>query len=269
MSAEMQNYPRLDPSQMRLVGSRSQEGFEQAMWVCQTPFGYRRAAELFRPAGAGPFPVLLYIHWYEPESRNSNRSQFVSEAVEFAKLGVLCLTVETLWSDPDFFMKRTQADDERNSVEEVVNLRRWMDFLLAQPGVDAGRFALVGHDFGGMYGALAGSLDRRPSQYVIMAATPRFADWYLYLPKLEGEARETFIRQMAPLDPIAHVAELSPAPILFQFGDDDFHIPQERAAEFFAAAREPKEMRMYSSGHGLNDESAADRKAWLKRQFGL
>ena len=269
MLDDVKKYAPLDPADTRLIGVQKEEGIEKSLWVLQTPFGYRRTAELFRPAGAGPFPAILYLHWYEPESRNSNRSQFVSEAVEFAKLGVLCLTVETLWSDPDFFMKRTQADDERNSVEEVVNLRLWMDFLLAQPGVDAGRFALVGHDFGGMYGALAGSLDRRPSQYVIMAATPRFADWYLYLPRLEGQAREAFIRQMAPLDPITHIAELSPAPILFQFGDDDFHVPQERAAEFFAAAREPKEMRMYSSGHGLNDESTADRKAWLKRQFGL
>ena len=48
------------------------------------------------------------------------------------------------------------------------------------------RFALVGHDFGGMYGALAGNLDRRPTQYVLMAATPRFPDWYLYWPQAGG-----------------------------------------------------------------------------------
>jgi fermentation-respiration switch protein FrsA (DUF1100 family) len=161
------------------------------------------------------------------------------------------------------------VDDERNSVEEVVNLRRFMDFLLNQPGVDPGRFALVGHDFGGMYGALAGSLDGRPSHYVIMAATPRFPNWYLYLPKLEGEAREAYIQKMAPIDPITHIANLSPAPILFQFGDNDLHVSLERAEEFFEAAREPKEKRIYSSGHGLTEEASADRKAWLKEKLGL
>ena len=68
----------------------------------------------------------------------------------------------------------------------------------------------VGHDFGGMYGVLAGSLDQRPTHYVVMAATPRFPDWYLYSPKLEGEAREAFIRQMSEIDPITHIPNLSP-----------------------------------------------------------
>ena len=146
-------------------------------------------------------------HWYEPESVNSNRSQFEEEATEMARAGAVCLLIETLWSDPDFFIKRTQQDDVQNSIEEVVNIRRATDLLLSQPNVDAERFAYVGHDFGGMYGVLAGSLDQRPAHYVVMAATPRFPDWYLYGPKLEGEAREAFIRQMSEIDPITACPE--------------------------------------------------------------
>ena len=72
-----------------------------------------------------------------------------------------------------------------------------MDFLLAQRGIDPGRFALVGHDFGGMYGILAGSLDKRPTHYVIMAATPRFPDWYLYaLTIMPGCSRSEFQMHM-------------------------------------------------------------------------
>jgi dienelactone hydrolase len=183
--------------------------------------------------------------------------------------GAICLLVETLWSDRDFFIKRTQDDDLRNSVEEIVNIRRAMDFLLSQPGVDSKRFAYVGHDFGGMYGVLAGSLDQRPSHYVVMAATPRFPDWYLYLPKLEGEARAAFIRQMSEIDPITHIPNISPAQIFFQFATDDFHVPQERAEEFFQAAKEPKEMKWYESEHGLNEDARRDRKAWLKEKLGL
>ena len=239
------------------------------MLVFQTPFGFRRIAELFLPEGEGPFPAILYVHWYEPESHNSNRSQFVNEAIEMAKSGVIGLTVETMWSDPDFFMKRTQADDMQNSKEEVVNILRFMDFLLSLPYVDAKRFAVVGHDFGGMYGTLAGRLDKRPTQYVIMAARRVSLDWYLYAPKLEGEAREKFIHEMAEIDPITHIPNLSPASILFQFGNDDFHVPLDRVEEFFAAAREPKEKKIYTSGHGLNEEAAKDRKTWLKHKFNI
>lgn len=269
MLTNARNYTRLDPSNVRLVGGKKEDGYEKQLLVFQTPFGYRRTAELFLPVGEGPFPAILYVHWYEPESRDSNRSQFVEEAIEMARQGVICLTVETMWSDPDFFMKRTQADDMQNSIEEVTNLRHFMDFILSQPNVDISRFAYVGHDFGGMYGVLAGSLDQRPTHYVIMAATPRFPDWYLYGPKLEGEAREAFIRDMVGIDPITHVSHLSSRPILFQFGNDDFHVPLERADEFFAKANVPKEMKIYESGHGLNEDATKDRKIWLKKNLGL
>jgi dienelactone hydrolase len=269
MLTEMREYPTFDLKDLRLVGKRAQDGVERQLMVMQTPFGYRRVAALFRPEGEGAYAAILYSHWYAPEEPTSNRSQFEEEAKEMARGGAVCLLVETLWSDPDFFMKRTQADDLRLSTEEVVNIRQAMDLLLAQPHVDAKRFAYVGHDFGGMYGIVAGSLDKRPAHYVIMAATPRFPDWYLYGPRLEGEARQDFIRQMAAIDPITHVPNLSPAEVLFQFATDDFHVPKERAEEFFAAARAPKLMKWYEAGHGLNETATEDRKAWLKERLRL
>ena len=265
----MNQYPALASEDVRVLGKRVQDGMESQLLVIQTPFGYRRVAEMFRPEGEGSYAATLYSHWYEPESPNSNRTQFEEEAKEMARGGAVCLLIETLWSDRDFFLKRTQQDDLRNSTEEVVNIRQAMDLLLSQPGVDHRRFAYVGHDFGGMYGVLAGSLDQRPTHYVVMAATPRFPDWYLYLPRLEGERREAFIRQMSDLDPITHVPNLAPAEVFFQFATDDFHVPRERAEEFFAAAKSPREMKWYNAGHGLNEEATQDRTAWLKQKLGL
>jgi predicted esterase len=262
-------YQKLEGKDLRLIGGRTHDGVESQLMVIQTPFGYRRIAELFLPQIGQPLAAILYLHWYEPPSPDSNRSQFVEEAREMARSGAACLLIETLWSDPDFFLKRTQADDLQNSHGEIVNIRRAIDLLLSQPGVDAIRFALVGHDFGGMYGVTAGSLDRRPTHYVVMAATPRFPDWYLYSPKLEGAAREEFIREFSALDPITHIPNLSPAPILFQFGTDDPHVSRERAEEFFQAAGQPKEVKWYESGHGLNTQSSADRKVWLKEKLRL
>ena len=269
MIPQMHDYQKFEAKDVRVLVSRTQDELVSQLLVIQTPFGYRRVAEMYQPEGDGSYPAILYVHWYEPESLSSHRSQFEEEAKELAKSGAVCMSIETLWSDRDFFLKRTQAEDIQNSVEEIVNIRRAMDLLLSQPNVDAKRFAYVGHDFGGMYGVLAGSLDGRPTHYVVMAATPRFPDWYLYLPKLEGDAREAFIRQMAEIDPIVHVPNLSPAHVFFQFAMDDFHAPKERAEEFFAAANDPKEMKWYESGHGLNEDATRDRKAWLREKLDL
>ena len=269
MLQKMRAYPQFESKDLRIADNRVKDDIESQVLVMQTPFGYRRVGMLFRPTGEEPCAAILYSHWYEPGSPDSNNSQFAEEAKEMARAGAVCFLIETLWSDPDFFLKRTQEDDAQNSIEEVVNTRRAIDVLLSQPNADSSRFAFVGHDFGGMYGVLSGSLDKRHTHYVIMAATPRFSDWYLYSPKLEGEAREAFIRQMSEIDPVTHIQSLSPAPVFFQFATNDPHVPKERAEEFFAVATEPKEMKWYEAGHALNQDATINRKAWLKEKLGL
>ncbi len=231
--------------------------------------GQRRAASLVRPAGVGPFPVVLYVHWYEPEACDSNRTQFLEEATTLAGEGAMSLLIETMWSDREWFLKRTQADDWADSVHQTVELRRAMDLLLSQAGADPARFAYVGHDFGAMYGVVAGSVDARPTCYVFMAGTPRFPDWYLYYPRLKEEARDAYVKQMRPLDPIGRVKELAPAPLFFQFGTQDPHVPVDRGQAFFDAACEPKAVNWYDVGHGLNDAARRDRLTWLRQQLGL
>ncbi len=269
MLTQIQNYAPAAAADWRSIGSETRDGLENSLLLARTPFGVQRVAEMFRPEHGENLAAILFVHWYEPESPTSNRHQFEHEAKILAQAGAMCLLVETLWSDMDFFLKRTQADDARNSIQEAVNLRRALDFLLQQNGVDKQRVAYVGHDFGGMYGVLMGSVDKRPTHYVVMAATPRFPDWYLYFPKLEGAARAEFISQMQELDPITHIAELAPAPILFQFATQDRHVPRERAQEFFDTAREPKELKWYDAGHGLNEHATQDRMAWLRENLKL
>ena len=77
------------------------------------------------------------------------------------------------------------------------------------------------------------------------------------------------MRQFLALDPITHIPNLPPAPVLFQFGTDDPHVPKDRAQELYQAAKDPRELRWYESGHGLNTAATADRKDWLKEKLAL
>ena len=146
---------------LRETAEQERDGVARRRLIYRTPAGTRRVAELIRPAAVGSYAAILYVHWYEPEAANSNRTQFEAEAAELARSGVVSLLVETMWSDRDWFLKRTQADDYASSIEQVIELRQALDLLLEQPGVDARRLAYVGHDFGAMYGVLMGQADRR------------------------------------------------------------------------------------------------------------
>ena len=268
MDSALFEYDRNASLNLRNVGSAKEDGISRRLFTYLTPHGTRRAAEIIAPEDEGPHPAILYVHWLA-ETPDANRTQFAEEAAEMAKRGVVSLLIETMWSEQDWFIKRSQEDDYDNSVRQVVELRQAMDLLLAEPGVDPDRFAYVGHDFGAMYGTLMGAHDPRPRYYALMAATPRFADWYLYYPRLEVEAREDFKRALAPFDPITHIASLSPAPVLFQFATHDEHVPKERADEFYATAAQPKEISWYDAGHELNEDARHDRIAWLSDRLAL
>jgi predicted esterase len=227
-----------------------------------------RAASLCSPEGQAPSAGVLFVHWYEPEASNSNRTQFQAEAVSLARLGVTSLSVETMWSDREWFIKRTHAEDFQNSINQLEELRKALALLRFQTGPEA-PLAFVGHDFGAMYGVILGAIESGFDGYILMAGTPYFADWYFYFPPIAADDRVQYLERMAAVDPIAHVGGLSPAPVLFQFGKDDPHVPQAKAEAFFEAAQEPREIRWYGGGHALDDRSASDRLEWLTSQLNL
>jgi fermentation-respiration switch protein FrsA (DUF1100 family) len=208
------------------------------------------------------------VHWYEPGSADSNRTQFLPEAIELAKLGVVSLLPATMWSEPKWFPTRDRERDVENSVAQVNELRRALDLLFAEVGA-ATPVAYAGHDFGAMFGAILAGVDRRPVAYALQAGTSTFSHWYLYGPKMEEPARSQFVEKLKAIDPVTHVGKAAPSPVLLQFGTKDPHVPKSRADEFIAATKEPKRVLWYDAGHHLNDQARSDRVAWLIEQLGL
>ena len=224
------------------------------------------AATLITPRtqAAAPAPAVLFVHWYGPPAPTSNRTQFIPDGIALAERGVTSLLVDTPWSVPTYFRTRTRAEDYTRSVQQVRDLRRALDVLAAQPGIDRARFAYVGHDFGAMYGTIAAAVDPRVTHFVFMAATASFSDWFLYGPKLEGEARERFIAELAPLDPVKWVPKVR-GPVLMQFADNDEHVSTARREQLAAAAPKGTDVRLYKAGHELNDTATSERLAWLRK----
>ena len=232
--------------------------------------GVRNNATIVEPKipTANARPAVLFVHWYGPPRPTSNRTQFIPDAVDLASSGVVSLLIDTPWSDPEYFKKRKREEDYTRSVQQVKDLRRALDVLLAQPNIDPARVAFVGHDFGAMYGVLEAANDKRIRAFVFMAGAPSFSDWFLYGPAMPPDARQKFIDQLAPLDPVRYVAKLQ-VPLLLQFANKDEHVAKPRADLIVAAAREPKSVQFYEAGHELNEAATKDRLAWLRKELKL
>ncbi len=120
-----------------------------------------------------------------------------------------------------------------------------------------------------MYGSLVAGVDPRPKAYAFMAGTIRFSDWFRFGSDLDEEALAAYAEKMDFLDPIKHIAQAQ-ASVFFQFADDDFYVPIERAERFFEAANDPKQVSFYSAKHSVVDaENTArrDRMAWVRGQL--
>jgi dipeptidyl aminopeptidase/acylaminoacyl peptidase len=234
--------------------------------------GSRNAATLVLPPASDrtPHPAILFLHWYGPPEPTSNRTQFLPEAAELAASGVVSLLVDTPWTKERWFPARDSAKDYEFTVQTAKDVRRALDVLLAQPGLDPKRVALVGHDFGAMWGALAAASDPRVTHFVYAAGTSSFTDWYLYTPKREGAGRDAFVAKLAPLDPIGFLPKIAPRPLLLQFGTRDPHVRNEAAKAQADAARDPKTVKIYEGAeHELTYQARLDRMAWLRDQFKL
>jgi predicted esterase len=262
-------YDATRPLDVRVKATEKRDGIEVRDITFASVSGSRTAAYLVVSPLSKPSAGILFVHWYEPESPDSNRTQYLSQAVELAKVGTTSLLVATPWSDPSWFPKRNAAEDYRATIDEVKELRRALDVLLAQPNIDMKRVAFVGHDLGMMCGAVMAGVDRRVTAWALQAGTTSFSHWYLYSPRLEGAARQAKIDELAPLDPILYLPKASPAPVLLQFGHKDPHVTDARAQAFYDAAGQPKQILWYDAGHHLNDQAIADRQAWLKKTLKL
>lgn len=230
-------------------------------------------AYVVRPeTGSGPFAGVLFVHWFAPPNPSSNRTQFLREAEALARRGTVSLLVSTFWSDPFRYQKRTWESDFQNSINQAKDLRRALDVLLAQPGVDAKRIGYVGHDYGAMFGALVAAVDARPKAYVHIAGTARFADWYLFGSSTgvpQGAALEGFRAQLGPIEPV-NVIGKAKAPLFFQWGETDKYTPRKDFIAVYMAAPEPKRIATYPSDHDMSAEIIRhDRMVWLAEQLGL
>jgi hypothetical protein len=99
------------------------------------------SAFLVRPKGK-PRAAVLWAHWYGEEA-NTNRTEFLPDAVALAKDGVVSLLPQGYfpWKAD---VSEVAAEDRQLAIEQIIQLRRGLD-LLQHEAAD-GPLGFVGHD---------------------------------------------------------------------------------------------------------------------------
>jgi dienelactone hydrolase len=216
-------------------------------------------------ADGRPRAGVLWLHWLG--HRHNDRNEFLPLAVELASRGAVSLLPAGFFPwvpDPD-----GTATDVQRVRDQVAAHAVALDILCSQPGVDPGRIALVGHDYGGMYGALLADQDERVSTLALQAPDATWSNWFSsYWLKLGDAALEEYGARFAGLDPVEHVARLGDGVLLQWAGRDTFVAEATCAA--YAGANARACTKVYDrADHMLDDHALADLRNFLADRLGL
>lgn len=125
-----------------------------------SPKGGRVPAYLVVPGGTGPFAAVIWGHWYMPKSPVMNRKEFLDEAVLLAHAGVVSLLPDGPIARPGH-VEDADPISEKNVnelIQQIVDMRRGADLLLARKDVDPSRLAYVGHSYDAEVGGFLSGL---------------------------------------------------------------------------------------------------------------
>jgi len=234
-------------------------------YAAYAPRHGRIKAYLIKPAGKGPFPSVLFFHWLG--NVKSDRTEFLEEAVALGKEGMASLLIQGYFP---WLEEPTEGQTDRQQIiDQTIEVRRAVDLLLAQPGVDRRRMGFVGHDYGAMFGSITSGIDKRLKTYVLVAGMGSFSDWSLkYWSGPAKNGAEVYKQAVRDVDPIGYVSYAAPAALFFQFANKDKFISKDVANAFSAAASKPKQIKWYDATHDMNvAEARKDRREWLARQL--
>jgi dienelactone hydrolase len=226
------------------------------------------AAYVVRPAHPGRHLAgVLYLHWFEPPASTQNRTEFLAEAVEIASHGAVAVLPDLTFpwqGDPI-----GTAADRANIEAQLKAVGEAYRFLLAQRGVDAGQTAVVGHDYGAMYGAILAQRTPAVRAAVLMAPDATWANWFdTYWLGLPDDQKAAYRALFAGLDPVDNVSRLGSRLYLQFAGRDQFVPPETREA--FAAANPTAKVSLYDrADHFLAQPAKDDRLAFVEAQLGL
>ncbi len=203
----------------------------------------RIKAFLVVPQGKSPFAGLVFLHW-----GMGNRSQFLNEAMLFAKEGTLSLLLDLPFNGTEEYV-----------IQSILNIRRAVDLLSLRKDINVEKLGYIGHSWGATLGGILAGVEKRFKVFVLMAG----------FPAVSGKRPFPYNgANLERLDAVHYIAHASPSSLLFQFADNDAYVTKEEAVQFYEISSKPKLIKWYPTDHVFNEkESQQDRMEWIKKEL--
>jgi dienelactone hydrolase len=221
-----------------------------------------RSAGTLRPhSHAG----ILFLHWLG--QIHSDRTEFLAEATELAPTGAVSLLPQGVF--PWTVAPAGTPHDVTTVKQQLAAFRACLKWLTARRYVAGSRVAVVGHDYGAMYGALLAQTDKHVHTAVLATPDATWGHWFVkYWLGFTGDKATQYDARFAKLQPVRHVSRLGKHE-LFQWAGQDIYIGANVRNHFAQHAPQAKVDFYPNDDHQLTDGAQLDRDAFLSKQLGL
>jgi uncharacterized protein len=268
---ELFAYDASAPLNLQKMVESTTNGVEVSAVSFTSPAGGLVTGLLFDPVTRSSLrPGIVLMHGAPGTAR-----QMAGQGLGLAQHGAVVIAIDAPFARRSGQWLQFTATDRDEQVQLMKDLQRAVDVLRARPNVDDDRIAYVGISYGGAMGALFAGIERRLKAAVLVVGDgglvshstgPEDAS---FMASLSCATRVGWFRAMAPIEPIRFLPLAAPTALLLQNGQQDTLVPVADAQALHAAAPEPKTIRWYNAGHGLNAQALVDRHQWLNAQVGL
>ncbi len=246
-------------------------GVEVSAISFSSPDGGSVSGLLFDPVTRSSLrPGIVLMH-----GMPGNARQMVASAQLLAGFGAVVIAIDAPFARRSGNPVRFVTQDRAEQIQLMKDLQRAVDVLRSRANVDDERMAYLGVSYGGTMGALFAGIERRLKAAVLVVGDGGLVSHFTgpedlnFMASLSCATRLNWFQAMAPIEPIRFIPRASPTALLLQNGRFDTLVPMADAEDLQAAAPEPRTIRWYDAGHGLNQQAMFDRLDWLHQQIGI
>jgi pimeloyl-ACP methyl ester carboxylesterase len=215
-------------------------------------------------------PVIIFQHW-----GGGNKTFFKKEAVAFAEKGFLCISLNAPWhwktlADTASFFN-TYPKFIRLS---VIAIRRLIDSLSRNQGIDRRNIYYIGHSYGATLGGLLAGIEPRIKGGVLMAGLPNISKFMMEekqgVWKKNWDADTVRFMQVAnelsAMEPENSIVKTK-WKIYHQVAEKDEVVKPEQSDRFMNKTPKPFKSSSYPAGHLFNEQAMEDRISWILQLY--